>query len=103
MQPARPALRRSLRQLVLVGKAQPVQRGVTVCGTVLPHMEAIESLSIVIPVFNSEESLPSLLESLARELPTLAREHEVILVNDGSRDRSSEVARALQSQYPFVR
>jgi undecaprenyl-phosphate 4-deoxy-4-formamido-L-arabinose transferase len=66
-------------------------------------MEAIESLSVVIPVFNSKESLPVLLEALARELPTLAAAHEVILVDDGSRDRSGEVIRALQSRYPFVR
>lgn len=66
-------------------------------------MEAIPSLSVVIPVFNSEESLPLLLESLARELPSLAVEHEVILVSDGSCDRSAEVGRALQKQYPFVR
>jgi glycosyltransferase involved in cell wall biosynthesis len=66
-------------------------------------MEAIAALSIVIPVFNSEDSLSALLESLGRELPALAVEHEVILVNDGSRDRSGEIAHGLQARYPFVR
>jgi glycosyltransferase involved in cell wall biosynthesis len=50
-----------------------------------------ESLSIVIPVYNSEESLPVVLERLASILPTLAPKFEVILVNDASRDRSGEI------------
>jgi undecaprenyl-phosphate 4-deoxy-4-formamido-L-arabinose transferase len=50
-----------------------------------------ESLSIVVPVYNSEKSLPILLERFAALLPTFAKRFEVILVNDASRDRSGEV------------
>jgi glycosyltransferase involved in cell wall biosynthesis len=96
-------VRRRLRELVLVEEGAHLKTSLNDRGTVQPLMEAIRSLSIVVPVFNSENSLRPLVESLARELPALARQHEVILVNDGSGDRSGEVARELQTQYPFVR
>jgi glycosyltransferase involved in cell wall biosynthesis len=60
------------------------------------------SLSIVIPVYNSEASLPRLLTELAASLPALAEEFEVVLVNDGSRDGSWKVIEQLTRQYPFV-
>jgi len=60
-------------------------------------------LSIVIPVYNSEQSLPPLLERLAQVLPTITETYEVILVNDGSRDKSWSVLTGLAPQYPFVR
>lgn len=63
----------------------------------------MDKLSIIIPVYNSEQSLPPLLEQLAQVLPTLAPAFEVILVNDGSRDNSWAVIAALAPRYPFVR
>jgi glycosyltransferase involved in cell wall biosynthesis len=59
-------------------------------------------LSAIIPVYNSEKSLPLLLERLASILPRIRPSFEVILVNDGSRDRSWEVVQSLRQQYPFV-
>ena len=65
-------------------------------------MRNVETLSIVIPVYNSEKILPELLSQLARILPTLSSLHEVILVNDGSRDRSWEVICHLAQKYGRV-
>jgi undecaprenyl-phosphate 4-deoxy-4-formamido-L-arabinose transferase len=62
-----------------------------------------DGISIVVPVYNSEESLSPLVERLERVLPALAREYEVILVNDGSRDRSWEVAAHLARAHGRVR
>lgn len=45
-------------------------------------------LSIVIPVFNEEESLPLLFESLAASLDDLPYAWQVVFVDDGSRDNS---------------
>lgn len=59
-------------------------------------------LSIVIPVYNSQDSLPNLLQRLSDILPSLCDEHEIILVNDGSRDRSWEVITELIRLYPHV-
>lgn len=58
--------------------------------------------SVVIPVYNSEGSLPPLAERLAEVLPTLFDRFEVILVNDSSRDRSWEVVTTLTQKYDWL-
>lgn len=55
-------------------------------------------LSIVIPVFNEEENLPELLARLQQALSELGKSYELILVNDGSRDRSMEIMRGASSR-----
>jgi undecaprenyl-phosphate 4-deoxy-4-formamido-L-arabinose transferase len=59
--------------------------------------------SVVIPVYNSEDTLPELLERLAAVLPRVAKQYEVILVNDGSRDRSWQVIQGLCATHPWLR
>jgi glycosyltransferase involved in cell wall biosynthesis len=44
---------------------------------------------VFIPALNEEESLPSVLEELQEELPDV----DVLVVDDGSRDRTAELAR----------
>jgi undecaprenyl-phosphate 4-deoxy-4-formamido-L-arabinose transferase len=61
------------------------------------------SLSVVVPVYKSEASLPELLRQLEQVLPTIAREYEVLLVNDGSPDGSWSVVADLMRRYPWVR
>lgn len=61
------------------------------------------SLSVVVPVYNSEESLPLLVERLAPILQSLGADHELILVNDGSRDRSWGVIQTLTERHPWIR
>lgn len=48
-------------------------------------------LSLVIPIYNEEEAFPFLLAALKQVLAEMACEHEIIFVNDGSRDRSLEL------------
>lgn len=62
-----------------------------------------KSLSIIIPVYNSQDTLDELLRRLANELPKLAAQYEAILVNDGSRDQSWVVMTRLVQTYPWVR
>lgn len=57
-------------------------------------------LSVVIPVYNEEASLPFLLPALYESLGKLGHPFEVILVNDGSTDRSLCVARELSDKFP---
>jgi undecaprenyl-phosphate 4-deoxy-4-formamido-L-arabinose transferase len=61
-----------------------------------------KSVSIVIPVYNSEQSLPVLMERLQAVLTACCDRFEVILVNDGSRDRSWEVIVSLSERFRFV-
>lgn len=45
-------------------------------------------VSVVVPVYNSEKSLDELIRQLRSALDGLALEYEILLINDGSRDRS---------------
>lgn len=58
--------------------------------------------SVIIPVYNSELSLPRLMERLRPVLDESATAYELILVNDGSRDRSWNVICQLAQDYPWV-
>jgi len=61
------------------------------------------SISVVTPVYNGEASVPELCRRLTELLPRISAQHEVILVNDGSRDRSWEVISELSSRSPTLR
>lgn len=61
------------------------------------------SISVVIPVYNSEATLEPLVERLNHVLREHSSEYEVILVNDGSRDLSWEVIGEVVTRYPFAR
>jgi undecaprenyl-phosphate 4-deoxy-4-formamido-L-arabinose transferase len=60
------------------------------------------SLTVIVPVYNSESILPSLLERLEPLLASLNCESEIILVNDASRDGSWRVIGELCTRYPRV-
>lgn len=55
--------------------------------------------SVVIPVYNERDNLELLLNSLTEVMDSLQKEYEIICVNDGSRDGSDEVLRALKRKY----
>src|SRR2546425_10091935 len=55
----------------------------------------VGSLSVIVPVYNSEAILPKLLERLEQVLTSLECEHEVVLVNDASSDQSWRVIQEL--------
>lgn len=66
-------------------------------------MKRVEGISVVIPAFNSEESLALVVEQLEAVLPKVARRHEILLVDDCSRDGTLAVARRLAAANPRVR
>jgi polyisoprenyl-phosphate glycosyltransferase len=59
-------------------------------------------LSVVVPVFNEEETLRELHRRLAAALKPVG-EHEIVLVDDGSRDRSWAVMTTLAGADPSLR
>ena len=64
---------------------------------------AAPDLSIVVPVYNEEESLPLLWPELREALEPTGVRFEVIFVDDGSRDRSAEIVRELRERDGRVR
>ncbi|MDP6076403.1 MAG: glycosyltransferase family 2 protein [Myxococcota bacterium] len=60
-------------------------------------------LSLVFPVFDEEESLGPLLDAALALAPRLAADHEIIVVDDGSRDASAAVAADYCRRNPSVR
>jgi glycosyltransferase involved in cell wall biosynthesis len=60
-------------------------------------------LSVVIPCYNEEDSLPQLVEVLVEELPKVAATYEVLLVDDGSRDRTLPLLREISRARPQFR
>jgi len=60
-------------------------------------------LSIVVPVYNEEESLPLLWPEIREVLDPSGLAYEVIFVDDGSHDRSAEIIRDFRTQDSRVR
>lgn len=57
-------------------------------------------LSVVIPAYNEESTIGSVLESLMRELPDI---YEIIVVDDGSKDQTAGIARKYSEKYGIIR
>ncbi|MCG3116096.1 MAG: glycosyltransferase family 2 protein [Candidatus Manganitrophus sp. SA1] len=57
-----------------------------------------EKVSIVIPIYNEEESIPHLYTAIKDVMEKLDREYEIILVDDGSRDKSFSILSEIQAK-----
>lgn len=57
-----------------------------------------EKVSIVIPIYNEEESIPHLYTAIKDVMEKLDREYEIILVDDGSRDKSFSILSEIQEK-----
>lgn len=60
-------------------------------------------ISIVVPLFNEEESLPELMEWIHKVMTQNNFSYEVVMVDDGSRDRSWQVVTELKNKYPSLK
>jgi glycosyltransferase involved in cell wall biosynthesis len=60
-------------------------------------------LSIVIPLFNEQESLTPLVEAIATVMEAEGYSYEIIFVDDGSTDGSFDVIRSLKARYTQIR
>lgn len=63
----------------------------------------VRFLSVVVPVYNSEDSLPLLVARLEPVLRACAERFELVLVNDGSRDGSWQVVERLVASHAWIR
>ena len=63
-------------------------------------MSAPLDLSVVVPLYNEEESLPHLVDQLLSALRPSGERFELVLVNDGSSDHTAEVLERLSQEIP---
>jgi glycosyltransferase involved in cell wall biosynthesis len=60
-------------------------------------------ISIVIPLYNEEDSLRELYQDIKKVLVSMKKNFEIIFVDDGSTDHSADVIRQLSNQDPRVK
>lgn len=58
-------------------------------------------LSIVVPCYNEEENIPLILDRFAEVIKRM--DIEIVLVNNGSTDKTAEILKELLPEYPFAR
>jgi glycosyltransferase involved in cell wall biosynthesis len=64
----------------------------------------VDSLSVVLPAYNEQDNIVRAVMRAVEVLPTLARDWEVIVVDDGSSDKTAEIMASVVSEhYPNVR
>ena len=61
------------------------------------------NISFFCPAYNDEDNLPNLIPVVHKLLSEVSNKFEIIIVEDGSPDRTGEVAEQLARQYPYIR
>lgn len=61
---------------------------------------SVKLLSIIVPTYNMEAYLDRCLSCVIVDSTEVMSQYEVIVVNDGSTDRSAEIAHGFERQYP---
>ena len=61
------------------------------------------SISVVLPAYNEEANLPRIVPAVVDVASRLASDYEVIVVDDGSGDRTAAVTEGLSRTYPTVK
>ena len=59
-------------------------------------------ISVIVPLYNEDESLPELEAWIERVMKANNFSYEIIFVNDGSTDKSWQVIQGLQKKNPWV-
>ena len=62
-----------------------------------------QSLSVCMPAYNEEENLPAMIAEVVRVMRPRCSDLEIIVTDDGSRDRTGEVLEELAQQYPELK
>lgn len=65
-------------------------------------MDKLKELSLFFPAYNEEANLEETVEKAVLVLKNIAEEYEILIINDGSKDRTGEIAEKLAEKYPFI-
>ena len=63
--------------------------------------ENVKNISVVLPAYNEEENIADVIINVKDVLKTLSENYEIILVNDGSSDRTGEIAEHFAQEDPY--
>lgn len=63
----------------------------------------MKSISVAMPAYNEAENIEGMVEDVIQVMNSLVDDYEVIVVDDGSRDATSQVVKSLEERYPQVR
>lgn len=63
----------------------------------------LKSLSVFMPAYNEEDSIDSTVAGVVKVLKTLSIDWELLVINDGSKDKTAEVVKGLEKKYPGVK
>jgi len=66
-------------------------------------MNKLKELSVFFPAYNEEANLENTVEKAIPVLEDVAEKYELIIVDDGSKDKTGEVAKRLAEKYSFIR
>jgi glycosyltransferase involved in cell wall biosynthesis len=72
-------------------------------GTASAMSSSEPDLAIVIPSYNEELRLPATLERIAAFLPAVGLHTEILVVDDGSKDKTAEVAESFRHRFASLR
>jgi dolichol-phosphate mannosyltransferase len=67
------------------------------------HDAPVRSISMIVTAMNEEGNLPATVESVSGALAPRGWDHEIIIVDDGSRDRTGVIADDLAARDPRIR
>lgn len=69
----------------------------------MPTLVPFVDLSVIVPAYNEEHRLPPTLDRLHAFLSTQPLRYEIVIVDDGSKDRTCEVVEAAMTRIPNLR
>lgn len=68
----------------------------------LHKIARVDELSYFFPAYNEEENLEGMVAEALEALPAIAARFEILIVDDGSRDRTPQIADALAAAHPGI-
>ena len=65
--------------------------------------ERISSISVVLPAHNEEGNIEVVASRASEVLPTVAQQFEILIIDDGSKDRTGVIADRLAAENPNIK